>query len=84
MPDELLQVAVFSGIVVVGLLWARGSLRRWSEYSFAEDLKSSFLRERWRDSSDSDDGGPQLIAPVMVVIMGLALFVSLVVRRLSE
>lgn len=84
MATESVQIAVFSGIVVVGLLWGRGALRRWSEYSFSEDFKSTFLRVRWRYSADLLDGGPRLIAPAMIVMTGLALLVSLLVRRLTE
>lgn len=83
MANETVQIAMFSGVVVGGLLWGRGTLRRWDEYSFSEDFKATFLRVRWKYSADLLDGGPRLIAPAMLVLMGLALLVSLLVRHLS-
>jgi hypothetical protein len=71
---------VFSGLIVAGFVWGRGALRRWSEYSFAEDLESTFLRLQWRYSGDLLDGGPRLIVPAMLVAAGLGLLVWILVR----
>ncbi|MEZ4449807.1 MAG: hypothetical protein R3B09_10015 [Nannocystaceae bacterium] len=83
MSKGLLQLALSSGLLLGGLLWGRGALRRWGEYSFAEDLRSTFLRPRWTYSADLLDGTPRLIAPAMVVAAGLGLLVWSVVRHLA-
>lgn len=80
MPADLGQFLVSCGLIVVGLLWARDALARWSEYSFAEDFKGTFLRLRWRYSGVPPEAGPRLIAPLMVVTFGCGLFVALFVR----
>lgn len=84
MRDTWLQIATFGVILVAGLLWGRGAVRRWPEYSLAEDFKATFLRVRWSYSGDLLEGGPRLIAPAMVVAAGLAGLVWVVVRRLGE
>lgn len=84
MVDAWVQVAMFSVVLVAGLVWVRGTLRRWSEYSFAEDLRASFLRLRWSYSADLREGGPRLIAPATIAAAGLAGLVWVLVRRLSE
>jgi len=81
--EELGQIAVSGGLVVAGLLWARGGLRRRDEYRFGEDLRATFLRVRWAYSGDLLDGGPRLIAPFMLVVAGLGLLVAILVRRLG-
>ncbi|MBA3546023.1 MAG: hypothetical protein H0T76_06050 [Nannocystis sp.] len=84
MVDAWVQIVIFSVVVVAGLLWGRSGLRRWSEYSFAEDFRASFLRVRWSYSGDLLEGGPRLITPAMVVAAGLGGLVWVLVRRLTE
>lgn len=84
MAREIAQIVVFGGIAVAGLLWGRGALRRWNEYSFSADFKSTFLRVRWGSSGDLLDGTPRLIVPAMLVATGLGLLASVLIQRLSE
>lgn len=84
MVDAWVQIAVFSFVIVAGLMWGRRAWRRWSEYSFAEDFRATFLRVRWAYSGDLCDGGLRLIAPAMVVCGGLGGLVWVLVRRLIE
>lgn len=46
MVDACVQIAAFSFVIVAGLMWGRRAWRRWSEYSFAEDFRATFLRVR--------------------------------------
>lgn len=84
MVDAWVQIAVFGFVIVAGLMWGRRAWRRWSEYSFAEDFRATFLRVRWAYSGDLCDGGLRLIAPAMVVCGGLGGLVWVLVRRPSS